>query len=99
MRWGFGENPVVSIQFIFYVSAHLGQPTIQSSEQVGTKLNVTVQDARTLVRSNGTFLSLRDVFGTDLSYTLYYWKAASTGKVSSCPLLYDLLEILGSSLI
>ncbi|XP_004582090.2 tissue factor [Ochotona princeps] len=69
-----------SPDFTPYLDTHLGQPTIQSSEQAGTKLNVTVQDARTLVRRNGTFLSLRDVFGTDLSYTLYYWKASSTGK-------------------
>ncbi|KAK2492608.1 hypothetical protein MC885_015923 [Smutsia gigantea] len=62
------------------VLANLGQPAIQSFRQVGAKLNVTMQDARTLVRKNGTFLSLRDVFGKNLSYTLYYWKAASTGK-------------------
>ncbi|XP_047412010.1 tissue factor isoform X1 [Sciurus carolinensis] len=67
-------------KFIPYLETKLGQPTIQSFEQVGTKLNVTVQDARTLVRRNGTFLSLRDVFGKDLHYTLYYWKASSTGK-------------------
>ncbi|KAK1339760.1 hypothetical protein QTO34_018316, partial [Cnephaeus nilssonii] len=65
---------------LFSVLANLGRPTIQSFEQIGTKLNVTVQDTRTLVRMNGTFLSLRDVFGEDLSYTLYYWKASSTGK-------------------
>lgn len=70
------------MKVVFCLSAHLGQPTIKSFKYVGTKLNVTVQDARTLVRTNGTFLSLRDVFGNDLSYTLYYWKASSTGKVS-----------------
>ncbi|XP_054448143.1 tissue factor [Pteronotus mesoamericanus] len=69
-----------SPEFTPYLDTNLGQPTIQSFEQVGTKLNVTVQDARTLVKMNGTFLSLRDVFGEDLSYTLYYWKASSTGK-------------------
>lgn len=69
------------MKLIFYVLAKLGQPMIQSYKQVGTKLNVTVQDAHTLVRMNGTFLSLRDVFGKDLSYILYYWKASSTGKV------------------
>lgn len=69
-----------SPEFIPYLETNLGQPTIQSFEQIGTKLNVTVQNARTLVRMNGTFLSLRDVFGKDLSYTLYYWKASSTGK-------------------
>lgn len=69
-----------SPEFTPYLETNLGRPTIQSFEQVGTKLNVTVQDAQTLVRRNGTFLSLRDVFGKDLSYTLYYWKASSTGK-------------------
>ncbi|XP_004451057.1 tissue factor [Dasypus novemcinctus] len=67
-------------EFMPYVETNLGQPAVQSFEQVGTKLNVTVQDARTLVRRNGTFLHLRDVFGEDLSYTLYYWKASSSGK-------------------
>ncbi|KAM8792001.1 tissue factor [Rhynchonycteris naso] len=69
-----------SPEFTPYFETKLGQPTIQSFEQVGTKLNVTVQDTRTSVKRNGTFLSLRDVFGKDLNYTLYYWKASSTGK-------------------
>ncbi|ELK35105.1 PREDICTED: tissue factor [Myotis davidii] len=69
-----------SPEFIPYLETNLGRPAIQSFEQIGTKLNVTVQDPRTLVRRNGTFLSLRDVFGDDLSYTLSYWKASSTGK-------------------
>ncbi|KAM9693332.1 tissue factor [Dama dama] len=69
-----------SPEFKPYQDTNLGQPIIRSFEQVGTKLNVTVHDARTLVRANSTFLSLRDVFGKDLNYTLYYWKASSTGK-------------------
>ncbi|XP_007934316.1 tissue factor [Orycteropus afer afer] len=69
-----------SPEFTPYLETNLGQPAIQNFEQVGTKLNVTVQDSPTLVRRNGTFLSLRDVFGKDLIYTLYYWKASSTGK-------------------
>ncbi|KAM4871324.1 tissue factor [Thomomys bottae] len=78
----FVEEPPTanSPKFTPYLDTKLGQPTIQSFEQVGTKLNVTVQESRTLVRNNGTFLSLRDVFGKELSYTLYYWKASSTGK-------------------
>ncbi|XP_003784188.1 tissue factor [Otolemur garnettii] len=76
-----GEAPFRNApDFTPYLETNIGQPAIQSYEQVGTKLKVTVQDARTLVRRNGTFLSLRDVFGKDLNYTLYYWKAASTGK-------------------
>lgn len=79
---GFPEEPPFrnSPEFTPILDTNLGQPTIQSFEQVGTKLNVTVQDARTLVRRNGTFLSLRAVFGKDLNYTLYYWRASSTGK-------------------
>ncbi|XP_032343017.1 tissue factor isoform X1 [Camelus ferus] len=69
-----------SPEFTPYLDTNLGQPTIQSFEQAGTKLNVTVKDARTLVRVNGSFLSLREVFGKDLNYTLYYWRASSTGK-------------------
>ncbi|XP_008588122.1 PREDICTED: tissue factor [Galeopterus variegatus] len=76
-----GEPPFEDApEFTPYLETKLGQPVIQSFEQVGTKLNVTVQDARTLVRKNGTFLSLRDVFGKDLNYILYYWKDSSTGK-------------------
>ena len=72
----FGSNEVY-----FLCLANLGRPAIQSFEQVGTKLNVVVQGSRTLVKGNGTFLSLRDVFGKDLNYILYYWKSSSTGKV------------------
>ncbi|XP_031536276.2 tissue factor isoform X2 [Vicugna pacos] len=75
-----------SPEFTPYLDTNLGQPTIQSFEQAGTKLNVTVKDARTLVRVNGSFLSLREVFGKDLNYTLYYWRASSTGKKSSSSL-------------
>jgi len=76
-----GEPPFTnSPEFTPYMETKLGLPTIQSFKQVGTKLNVTIQDAPTLVRRNGTFLSLQDVFGKNLSYTLYYWKASSTGK-------------------
>ncbi|XP_045838116.1 tissue factor isoform X2 [Meles meles] len=76
-----GEPPFTnSPEFTPYVETKLGQPAIQSFKQVGTKLNVTIRDTCTLVRRNGTFLSLRDVFGKNLIYTLYYWKASSTGK-------------------
>ncbi|XP_032723068.1 tissue factor isoform X2 [Lontra canadensis] len=76
-----GEPPFTnSPEFTPYVETKLGRPKIQSFKQIGTKLNVTIQDTCTLVRRNGTFLSLRDVFGKNLIYTLYYWKASSTGK-------------------
>ncbi|XP_036893020.1 tissue factor [Sturnira hondurensis] len=79
---GYAGEPVYtkSPEFTPYLDTSLGQPRIQSFEQVGTKLNVVVQDSRTLVKANGTFLSLRDVFGEDLNYVLYYWKSSSTGK-------------------
>lgn len=69
-----------SPDFTPYLQTKLGLPKIESFEQVGTKLNVTVHDTQTLVRSNGTFLSLRDIFGQNLNYMLYYWKASTTGK-------------------
>ncbi|KAM5256381.1 tissue factor [Ctenodactylus gundi] len=72
----FSNSP----KFTPYLETKLGQLTIQSFEQVGTKLNVTVRDVRTLVRRNGTFLTLWDVFGKDLQYRLAYWKASSSGK-------------------
>ncbi|XP_022352599.1 tissue factor isoform X1 [Enhydra lutris kenyoni] len=76
-----GEPPFTnSPEFTPYVETKLGRPKIQSFKQIGTKLNVTIQDTCTLVRRNGTFLSLRNVFGKNLIYTLYYWKASSTGK-------------------
>ncbi|XP_075414709.1 tissue factor [Tenrec ecaudatus] len=68
--------------FIPYLETNLIQPTIKNFEKIGTKLNVTVQDPLTLVRVNGTFLSLREVFQKDLSYTLNYWKDSSTGRKS-----------------
>lgn len=78
----FTEEPLFtnSPKFTPYLETKLGQPVIQSFEQVGTKLNVTVHDADTLVRKQDTFQSLRNVFGEDLTYTLFYWKAASTGR-------------------
>ncbi|XP_006882550.1 PREDICTED: tissue factor [Elephantulus edwardii] len=77
----FGEPPFTnSPEFTPYVETLLGQPEIQSFEQVGTKLRITVRPTPTLVRANGTFLSLRDVYGKDLSYILYFWKSSSTGK-------------------
>ncbi|XP_047641211.1 tissue factor isoform X2 [Phacochoerus africanus] len=83
--------------FTPYLDTNLGQPVIQSFEQVGTKLNVTVEAARTLVRVNGTFLRLRDVFGKDLNYTLYYWRASSTGKSCSSSLEWWCLRSSSSS--
>ncbi|EHB01241.1 Tissue factor [Heterocephalus glaber] len=79
---GFVGDPLYSNspEFTPYLETQLGQPKIQSFKQVGTKLNVTVQDTQTLARGNGTSLSLRDVFGKNLSYTLYYWRASATGK-------------------
>ncbi|KAM6168955.1 tissue factor [Erethizon dorsatum] len=69
-----------SPEFTPYLETKLGQPKIESFKKVGTKLNVTIHDTQTLARSNGTFLSLRDIFGKNLNYILYYWKASTTGK-------------------
>ncbi|XP_034356509.1 tissue factor [Arvicanthis niloticus] len=67
-------------KFLPYQDTTLGQPVIQEFEQDGTKLKVTVKDSLTLVRKNGTFLTLRQVFGKDLSYILTYRKGSSTGR-------------------
>lgn len=64
--------------FLPYRDTKLGKPVIQHFKQVGKELNVTVEDSPTAVRRNGTFLTLRDVFGKDLSYTLHYQKESSS---------------------
>ncbi|XP_027718428.1 tissue factor [Vombatus ursinus] len=68
--------------FTPYLDTNLGKPRIQSFEQDDTKLKVTVQDSITSLRHDGTFQTLRQIFHQDLTYTLYYWKASSTGKKS-----------------
>ncbi|XP_020855057.1 tissue factor [Phascolarctos cinereus] len=68
--------------FTPYLDTNLGQPRIQSFEQNDAKLKVTVQDSITSFRRDGTFQTLRQIFHQDLNYTLYYWRASSTGKKS-----------------
>ncbi|KAM7317989.1 tissue factor [Alexandromys fortis] len=77
----FGDAPLANApEFLPYRDTKLGQPAIQHFKQVGRNLSVTVEDTPTLVRRpNGTFLTLRDVFGKDLSYGLSYRKETSTG--------------------
>ncbi|XP_072500166.1 tissue factor [Notamacropus eugenii] len=69
--------------FTPYLDTNLGQPRVQSFEQNDTKLKVKVQDSITSFRHNGTFQTLRQIFHQDLTYTLYYWRASSTGKKSA----------------
>ncbi|XP_044531794.1 tissue factor [Gracilinanus agilis] len=69
--------------FTPYLDTNLGQPRIGKFSQNGTKLRVEVQDSITSFRQNGTFQTLRQIFHKDLTYTLFYWKAASTGKKSA----------------
>ncbi|XP_051021665.1 tissue factor-like [Acomys russatus] len=79
-----GEEPEFSNspKFTPYRDTKLGQPVIQHFKQDGTKLNVTVEDSQTLVRKgkNGTFLTLRELFGNDLSYILTYRRDLSSGR-------------------
>lgn len=77
-----GEEPPFTNapKFLPYRDTNLGQPVIQQFEQDGRKLNVVVKDSLTLVRKNGTFLTLRQVFGKDLGYIITYRKGSSTGK-------------------
>lgn len=75
------EPPFTNAQkFLPYRDTKIGQPVIQKYEQDGTKLKVTVKDSFTLVKKNGTFLTLRQVFGNDLGYILTYRKDTSTGR-------------------
>lgn len=67
-------------KFLPYRDTKIGQPVIQQYEQDGTKLKVIVKDSFTLVRKNGTFLTLRQVFGNDLGYILTYRKDSTTGR-------------------
>ncbi|XP_016819109.1 tissue factor isoform X2 [Cricetulus griseus] len=69
--------------FLPYRDTKLGQPVIKHFKQKDTQLNVTVEDTQTAVRRNGTFLTLREVFGKDLSYKLLYWRDSSSGKKHS----------------
>ncbi|EDL12335.1 coagulation factor III, isoform CRA_b [Mus musculus] len=80
-----GEEPPFTNapKFLPYRDTNLGQPVIQQFEQDGRKLNVVVKDSLTLVRKNGTFLTLRQVFGKDLGYIITYRKGSSTGKKHS----------------
>lgn len=77
-----GEEPPFTNarKFLPYRDTKIGQPVIQKYEQDGTKLKVTVKDSFTLVKKNGTFLTLRQVFGNDLGYILTYRKDTSTGR-------------------
>lgn len=77
-----GEEPPFTNapKFLPYQDTQLGQPVIEQFEQDGTKLKVIVKDSLTLVRKNGTFLTLRQVFGKDLGYILTYKKGSSTGR-------------------
>lgn len=91
---------LISKQGIFFsISANLGQPVIQQFEQDGRKLNVVVKDSLTLVRKNGTFLTLRQVFGKDLGYIITYRKGSSTGKVRDFPFILCPPPLFNRSLI
>ncbi|XP_038601868.1 tissue factor [Tachyglossus aculeatus] len=77
------EPPHVNTpDFTPYLHTNIGQPIIESFSQNGTELRVVVHDPHTALRHEQNLKTLRGIFGRNLSYTLFYWKAASTGKKS-----------------
>ncbi|XP_069497308.1 tissue factor isoform X1 [Ambystoma mexicanum] len=78
------EEPVnaLSPPFTPYKQTIIGKPKIQSYQfsDDKTKLIVEIEDPMSPYRLNGSFQSIRDFLNNDLRYTLYYWKATSTGK-------------------
>uniref|UniRef100_A0A8C8S6V4 Tissue factor n=1 Tax=Pelusios castaneus TaxID=367368 RepID=A0A8C8S6V4_9SAUR len=77
------EEPsyAISPKFTPYNQTTIGRPWIQTYGLNDTKLTVVVEDQLTPYRfPNKTFKSIRDIFKSDLQYTLYYWKDQSTGK-------------------
>ncbi|XP_062988756.1 tissue factor [Elgaria multicarinata webbii] len=71
----------ISPRFTPYTETEIGMPTIKNFEQKGKTLKVEIEDPLTPVRfDNGSFQSMRDIFKTDIEYTLTFWKDQTTGK-------------------
>ncbi|KAJ1173392.1 hypothetical protein NDU88_005228 [Pleurodeles waltl] len=79
------EEPLYTLSPSFTPSKQtkIGQPGIKSYvlNDEKTKLKVEIEEPMSPYRSlSGGFRSVRDVLQTELRYTLYYWRASSTGK-------------------
>ncbi|XP_075038443.1 tissue factor-like isoform X2 [Mixophyes fleayi] len=75
----YAEGP----SFTPYEQTIIGKPSIESFDfnKDHTQLTVVVKDPLTPYRSdNNTFKTIRDIFGVDFKYTVFYRKAGSTGK-------------------
>ncbi|XP_066481942.1 tissue factor [Tiliqua scincoides] len=71
----------ISSPFRPYSQTEIGTLRIDTFEQNGTTLKVVVEDPLTPYRfENRSLKSIRDIFKSDLEYTLHYWKDQSTGK-------------------
>ncbi|XP_077189070.1 tissue factor [Paroedura picta] len=82
LRDNFDDPPyAVSPTFKPYRQTKIGRPTIKHFEQELDILKVVIEDPLTPYRFiNSSFKSIRDIFGDELEYTLYYWKDKSTGR-------------------
>ncbi|MEE6495721.1 hypothetical protein FKM82_002125, partial [Ascaphus truei] len=76
----------VSPPFVPYEETIIGKPGIEQYKLYteNDTLQVTIVDPITPYRfPNNSLQSIRDIFKDDLRYTVYFWKASSTGKKSA----------------
>ncbi|XP_075472564.1 tissue factor isoform X2 [Ascaphus truei] len=76
----------VSPPFVPYEETIIGKPGIGQYKlhKENDTLQVTIVDPLTPYRfPNNSLQSIRDIFKDDLRYTVYFWKASSTGKKSA----------------
>ncbi|XP_078497370.1 tissue factor [Lissotriton helveticus] len=79
------EEPLYTLSPPFTPSKQtkIGRPGIKSYafNDEKTKLKVEIEEPMSPYRSpSGGFRSVREILKTELRYTLYYWRASSTGK-------------------
>ncbi|XP_030062540.1 tissue factor [Microcaecilia unicolor] len=79
------EEPPFSISqpFTPYKQTVIGKPGLQSFQynKDHTTLQVVIEDPSTPYKHpSGSLKNIREIFKDDLKYTLYYWRASSTGK-------------------
>nr|XP_033772131.1 tissue factor [Geotrypetes seraphini] len=69
--------------FTPYKQTIIGKPGIKSFQYNTdhTKLHVVIEDPSTPYKlPSGTLKTIREIFKDDLKYTIYYWRASSTGR-------------------
>ncbi|XP_067845761.1 coagulation factor IIIa [Heptranchias perlo] len=61
----------------------IGQATFELIEKNKTEVQLTIKDPLTFIKfSNNTFKTIRDIYGSNLEYIVFYWKDRSSGKKS-----------------